>query len=562
MTMGWSHIIKTEAQTAQEPFRLGVGVRTVLDPFTLAAQRYFAPPESADPVGWATGKGIHLWSKQREILESIRDNRYTAVHSCHDSGKSFSMAVASGNHLETNQVGDAFLVSTAPSVAQVDAILWREIRKFKRKANLRGRIIGGGYPQWMVGDELIGYGRKPQDYDQTAFQGIHAPKVMVVIDEADGVPKDLFDAADALATNELARVVAIGNPDNPESHFHTVCQPGSGWNVIHIDGLQTPRFNQQALDQHPELAELFAAEGLEPVDEPVPEELRLGLLSPIWVVERLKSWSTNSALWSSKVRGLFPGETSQRVVIPLGWVEAAIQRWHDWVLRGRPEVAGARILGVDVAEEGSDESAYSIRTGNVFHEVVRSGLSDPIEFADLIDPLFRYPGASGCIDVIGPGGRVYGVLYERGLSVAAFRAGAPTDLKEMTGTYGFADERSAAWWRLREALDPIRNSQICLPPDEKMKADLTAPHYLVQGNKIKVEGKPSIAKRLKRSTDTGDAIVMNWWLGGSGAEIGTSLTGLVSGWTNEPSPLAAEWDRSHWESSRGSEVAPVTARGW
>ena len=42
--------------------------------------------------------------------------------------------------------------------------------------------------------------RKPADYDPAAFQGIHARYVLVIIDEAGGVPKSILDAVDALAT--------------------------------------------------------------------------------------------------------------------------------------------------------------------------------------------------------------------------------------------------------------------------------------------------------------------------------------------------------------------------
>jgi hypothetical protein len=519
----------------------------VTNPFTLAAERHFAPASAADPVGWATKKGIHLWSKQREVLESIRDNRYTAVPACHDSGKSFGMAVAGANHLEENSVGDAFLVSTAPSVPQVDAILWREIRKLRRTLGLRGRIIGGGYPQWLVGDELIGYGRKPQDYDQTAFQGIHAPKVLVVIDEADGVPKDLFDAADTLATNEYARVVAIGNPDDPESHFSTICEPGSGWNVIRIDGLQTPNFNEAALKRYPELAELFLQEGLLPVSEPVPEALRVGLLSPLWVVERMQRWGTDTALWESKVRGRFPKESSKRVVIPLGWIEAAIQRWYDWDLRGRPEVPGARVLGLDVAREGPDDSALCIRRGSVIESVESVHIDDTTVLSDWTEAFMTVPGTTTVVDVVGVGGGVFDTLRRRGYSVTGFSAGEKTDAKDLSGKMKFADAISAAWWKLREALMPQRNPTLAIPPHEGLKLQLSARRYKVQGNVIRIEPKEELAKRLKRSPDEADAVVMSWSGGSHGGRSETSLADLSSGWKTGANSLASGWGPTHWE---------------
>jgi hypothetical protein len=49
----------------------------------------------------------------------------------------------------------------------------------------------------------------------SAFQGVHARYVLVFIDEAGGVPKTIFDAVDSVATNVYARVLAIGNPDDP-----------------------------------------------------------------------------------------------------------------------------------------------------------------------------------------------------------------------------------------------------------------------------------------------------------------------------------------------------------
>ena len=56
------------------------------------------------------------------------------------------------------------------------------------------------------------------------------------------VPKSIFDAVDALATNIDARVVAVGKPDDPASHFATICKPGSGWNVGTISAFDTPAY--------------------------------------------------------------------------------------------------------------------------------------------------------------------------------------------------------------------------------------------------------------------------------------------------------------------------------
>jgi hypothetical protein len=51
-----------------------------------------------DPVGFVTDRlGEHLWSKQREIIESVRDHRRTAVASCHGAGKARDLVPGRGD---------------------------------------------------------------------------------------------------------------------------------------------------------------------------------------------------------------------------------------------------------------------------------------------------------------------------------------------------------------------------------------------------------------------------------------------------------------------------------
>jgi hypothetical protein len=102
---------------------------------------------------------------------------------------------------------------------------WRYIGQAHRKGSLSGRITLDD--EWYMGPggkELVAFGQKPADHDQSAFQGIHALNPLILVDEACGVPKSIFGAVDALATNSDARVLAVG-PDDPTSHFATICKP-------------------------------------------------------------------------------------------------------------------------------------------------------------------------------------------------------------------------------------------------------------------------------------------------------------------------------------------------
>ena len=84
-----------------------------------------------DPNAWALDvAGVHLWSLQREVAISVRDNKNTAVKAGHGVGKSLLAAVLICWWIDT-RYPNAFVASTAPSNAQISAILWREIRKLK-----------------------------------------------------------------------------------------------------------------------------------------------------------------------------------------------------------------------------------------------------------------------------------------------------------------------------------------------------------------------------------------------------------------------------------------------
>src|SRR6267142_87577 len=144
-----------------------------------------------------------LWSRQKQICQSLVDNRRTAVHSCHETGKSFLAARIAAWWLCAHKPGEAFVVSSAPTGRQVRTILWREIGRVHAKARLPGRT---NQTEWLMempagNEEIVAFGMKPDDMSPTAFQGIHAKFVLVIFDEACGIAKALWDAADSLVAN-------------------------------------------------------------------------------------------------------------------------------------------------------------------------------------------------------------------------------------------------------------------------------------------------------------------------------------------------------------------------
>lgn len=519
-----------------------------------------------DPVLWVNSNDEQVWSKQAEILHSVRDNRYTAVHSAHDMGKSFIASRIIAWWIDTHPPGSAFVVSTAPSAAQVSAIMWREVTKIHKKASLPGNINRAGYPQWFLDGELVGYGRKPADYEQSAFQGIHAEYVLVVIDEAGGVVQSLYDAVDALATNANARVLAIGNPDDPSTHFNRICQPDSGWNVVHLDGLRSPNVTRRrvigddpAEPKHPLLAALMDAEGISYSEEPVPDAMRPMLIDEQWIEERIERWAgvskdqaeqirssmgyetlkdrlrdatASSAIFTAKVRGIFPSSAAESSVIPLGWAQRAMERWQD-DKRDQNRTPGAFVLGIDVARSGDDQTVFAHRYGSLVTKLERLHVEDTMEIADRAASYLHEPGSTVVVDVIGIGAGVYDALRRystardetRITAVAVpFNAAARTEGRmDQIGQFKFLNDRAAAWWNLRELLDPSKGSNIALPADDRLLEELIAPKFGFHvGGTLKIESKEEIKHRIGRSTDSADACIAAFWVAG-GKTVGDAV---------------------------------------
>ncbi|MFG1659066.1 hypothetical protein ACGFIY_21290 [Micromonospora chersina] len=467
-----------------------------------ATERFKPKPPSpylADPVGWCQNRlGEFLWSKQRQIAESVRDNRRTAVKSCHNAGKSWIASRIAAWWLDTHPPGQAIVVSTAPTYKQVHAILWEEIRAAAKKAAGRGEPLPGRVLQsdeWKLDDgTLIGFGRKPADTDEHGFQGIHRRYVLVILDEACGIPAQLWTAVEAITTNADCRILAIGNPDDPSTEFNEVCKPGSGWNVIRISGLETPNMTAERIAEQPGLAELYERLGLGPSDEFVPEDLRPLMLDPEWVADKMRRWGVQSPRFTSKVLGEFP-EIGEDVLIPPAWIIAAQERASQpgpWA-----------ILGVDVARYGSDRTVFCLRRGPVARVVGDHSMQATTDTTSkVIVAKAEHDVDEIRVDGVGVGGGVVDQLLQLGHDVVDMQAGGGAVDSEH-----FLNARAEWYWALRERFES--GDMDIDPNDDDLAAQLGAIKYKYTARQqIQIESKAEMKKRGLPSPDRADALML------------------------------------------------------
>jgi hypothetical protein len=473
----------------------------LLEPVSVAERR---PLWRADPVLWGRERlGVELWSGQERIAREVQRTRRVAVPTCHGIGKDFTASLLAAWVIDTHDPGDAFVVSSAPTGHQIKGILWRELRhRFNDARRLRHLVPGKltelplpgrlNMTEWVVDNELVAFGRKPAvgpaaagELTVEAFQGIHAKIVFVVLDEADGIPGPIWDAANTLVTSGQGRLLAIGNPDTADSRFAQVCQPGSGWVVIRIPVDATPNFTDEEVS--PELAEL--------------------LVGHEWLEMMRADYGEESAMWSSKVLARPPTDAPDIQVIPPSWLGRCLveRHWPDDKLRPVR-------LGMDVGAGGNATVLRELR-GVRYGRRWAARTTDPEQAIVLAVEAIRETGASAIhVDVIGVGWGVYGPLRKlRGKAhmanvVPVNAAGQSRD------PHQWRNVRDEMWWTLRERcrLGLLDLTEL----DTRVLHQLTSlrrtPDPL---GRFTVEPKEETAARLRGvSPDDADAVAMAQYL--------------------------------------------------
>jgi hypothetical protein len=454
-----------------------------------------------DPVGFVQNVLLgFLWSKQREICESVRDNRFTAVKSCHDVGKSAVAARIIAWWLSVWEPGEAFVVTSAPTFNQVKGILWREINQVHRAGGLPGRC---NQTEWVIDhpggtSEIVGFGRAVRDTDPTALQGIHARRVLVVFDEACGMGAALTDAAETLVANEESRFLQIGNPDDPSSEFARSCKPGSIYKVIRISAFDSPNFT----------------------GEKVPAWLKPLLVSKTWVAERKKKWGEASPLYISKVTGEFPDQATDGL-IPLSKLNAAQNNEYE------PKPGDPNELGVDIARLGLDSSVIYHRHGNRARVVERLHKRDLMTVCGAVVRAIKATGATVIkIDDTGLGGGVTDRLRElkfegtlpSNIEIIAINVGEKC--RDLGQVERFFNLRAQVNWLMRER---FMDELIDLDPEEDdLLGQIGEIKYKPMSNgQIAIESKIDMKKRTAGvSPDDWDALVLAF----TPKELGSTMT--------------------------------------
>lgn len=189
---------------------------------------------------------------------------------------------------------------------------------------------------------------------------------------------------------------------------------------------------------------------------------------------------------------------------------------YEWLLKATkdvPHVPGANHLGVDVARFGDDYSCRARRNGNALVELTREHGLRTTRLGELVcSDINDWPVTpeNVRVDVVGLGAGTVDYCHSQFHMVQSFNSGERSPTDPRYPNFQFKNKRSWAWWHMREELR-LGHVAFLIKDYSRLFQDLAAPKYWISGDKtIEVESKDSMKKRLGRSPDEGDAVVMAW----------------------------------------------------
>ena len=510
-----------------------------------------------DPAGFARDVlGSRWWTAQTEIADALTRHRRVAVKAANGVGKTFLAADLCLWFLHTH--APSVVLTTAPTWRQVESLLWEEIRRRVRTVNvlaerdatkpkLEGallqtklKIAEGHFAMGLSTDEPV------------RFQGFHADDLLVVLDEACGVPEEIWDAVEGVCVGTNNRVLAISNPLSPAGHFYGLFKSPQ-WktftisalahpNVVAPDGPRIPgAVTREAVEDR---IAAWCEEEDEGVSEGLPEITTAQTESEGHTAAmpdtRHPNTDTRNVVWEgrryrpngmfrSRVLGEFP-ESASDSLFHLDWIEVAMNRKLD-------EEAPV-VLAVDVARFGSDETVLALRRGLVVTEIRSYRGLDTMETARRVQARAREVGAEiVTVDEVGVGAGVVDRLREKGLSgLIPVQFGARPCATG--GERQFLNLRAQTFWALR---DRLREGTIALLRDPVLQAQMANLRYgYALSGQIQIESKEEIRRRGLPSPDRADALALLFC---PLIEFGAGAAQRVSGF-DWPRDLRAE--TVHW----------------
>lgn len=301
------------------------------------------------------------------------------------------------------------------------------------------------------------------EHNSEAFAGLHGTYVLVIYDEASGIPDKIWEVSEGAMTTPRAFWFAFGNPTKNTGRFVSCFnEDAERWNTTHIDSRSCKMTNKK------EIAE--------------------------WV----KIYGEDSDFIRVRVRGVFPRAGSTQF-IPTDIVDIAMHKELEYEIWLHAPI----VISADVARFGDDKTVIVVRQGRKIHELLPFRELSTMETASEIGlKIKQYHPVATFVDAVGVGAGVVDRLRMLGYDIIEVNAGSKPDDDET-----YYNKRAEMWGRMRDWLR--QGAEIPYNSDTR-KALIGTEYGFDDKERIRLERKADMKKRGEDSPDEGDAIAYSF----------------------------------------------------
>lgn len=435
----------------------------------------------ADPLGFV--EYVFAWGEGRLATESGPDTWQRDVlgdlgrHAAEDLGRALQIAVASGHGIGKSALvawiilwfastrDHPQIVVTANTCTQLNTKTWRELAKWHRLA------INHHWFEWtatkfthvLYPETWFACAIPWNVHRSEAFAGAHEKYLLILFDEASAIDDRIWEVAEGAMTTAGGLWIAFGNPTRNTGRFRECFGKFKHrWLTRQIDSRAAKKAQGEKIAQ--------------------------------WI----EDYGEDSDFVRVRVRGVFPRAGSHQF-IGLDLVHAA-QKYTASAYEH-----AAKIIGVDVARHGDDQTVILRRQGQKVWKPKRLRISDLMRIASLVAEEIDDFQADACfIDASGIGWGVYDRLRQLN-----YKRLHPVQVGEAANDpRRFYNLRMEIWDHLRSWLKEGAD----LPDDDQELADdLTGPEYGFDAKeRLQLEKKEDMKERGLASPDAGDALALTF----------------------------------------------------
>ena len=415
---------------------------------------------------------------QLKALQAFPHQPRLAMKACTGPGKTAVLAWIGWNFLLTRP----FPVVGCCSITgqNLASNLWPELSRWQAKSEMlkvmftktAKRIYANGYEDtWWLEARTWAQKADPEAIGNV-LAGLHSDYVMWLLDETGDYPDAVLPACEAIfsGTPKEAHIVQAGNPTRRGGPLFMAYRNLQGmWHVVTItadpdDPERTPRVSKEH------------------------------------ALEQIKQYGRENPWVRVKIFGEFP-DVDFAALIGEDEVRAAFARYHK-------EPAGAKIIGVDIADFGDDQSVLFPRQGLQAFPPKRYRHINSIQGASLAARMWaEFPFVGGEADALfldATGG--WGAGWRDQL-IQIGRAPIPVNFSASAHAAGtFANKRAEMYW---DACEWIKRGG-ALAESAELLASLTQTNYTVRKAQVLLETKEDVKKKIGYSPDEADAFVLTF----------------------------------------------------